>query len=764
MKRRLSSLGLVGVIVALAVSFSGCASKAERVAKLKASAQQYVALERYNEAIIQYRNALKLDPQSGELEYELAEAYSKNEQYQSAYDALTKALNIDPNMQKAQQAMGQFYLVAKQFAKATATANAILAKHPGDPEATILLANIDAVQNKTDAGIQRLQALLRVHDDSVAAHLSLGILSAASKNAAQARQQFERAVQLDPHSVAAYNDLASLDESQGDWSSAEAELRNDVRLNADSIPAHQALADFLSGRQRYAEAEPIYKTLVEMNHGSAQSQFTLASFYLAQGKTANAVALDKVIAHQFPTYLKASEQWAAIAANQHDYAQANQVLDTVLKASPNDEPALLLRASIQLAQKQAADALKTLATAQQVDPNNAQTAYEQGQAYQQQNDLDRAQDSYLQAAKLNPNLYGAQSALAELMLNAGHSDAALVYAQKMQALAPNQPQGYLLAGSALANLKQYAQAEANLKHFAVLAPASSLGPSRLGYLYLMQARTADANREFEQALHLDPGDTDALAGLLSLYQQQGQLAKAAPRIEAQMTAARAAHVPAATIANMENQLARTYSQLKQPAQAEATLQKSLQVDPNNFNTYALLGALYAQQNSFRQAQAAFTQAVAKNPASPGMWTLLGILDEQLQQPAQGEQAYLKALALDPNNGVANNNLASMYADRANDLDQALVLAQRAKRALPTIPSVNDTLGWIYVKQGVYQLAIPLLQQAVAAQPKASDFRYHLGAALYGAGRKPEARVQLDQAVRLDQGLARQSDVQQMLKN
>jgi Flp pilus assembly protein TadD len=231
-----------------------------------------------------------------------------------------------------------------------------------------------------------------------------------------------------------------------------------------------------------------------------------------------------------------------------------------------------------------------------------------------------------------------------------------------------------------------------------------------------------------------------------------------------MAAARAANVPAATIAAMENQLARTYSQLKQPVQAEATLQKSLEEDPNNFNTYALLGAIYAQQNSFPQAQAAFTQAVAKNPASPGMWTLLGILDEQLHQPAQGEQAYLKALALDPNNGVANNNLASLYADRAGDLDQALVLAQRAKRALPTIPNVSDTLGWIYVKQGVYQLAIPLLQQAVAAQPKAGDFRYHLGAALYGAGRKPEARAQLDQAVHLDQGLGQQADVQRMLRN
>ena len=136
----------------------------------------------------------------------------------------------------------------------------------------------------------------------------------------------------------------------------------------------------------------------------------------------------------------------------------------------------------------------------------------------------------------------------------------------------------------------------------------------------------------------------------------------------------------------------------------------------------------------------------------------------MNKPALAQQAYTHALAIDPNNGVADNNLASILTNDPQQLDKALVLAQRAKRVLPTVANVNDTLGWIYVNQNVYQLAIPLLQQAVSSDPNSTDFRVHLATALYRDGRKPEARTQLNQAIRLDKSLAQQASIQQMLKN
>jgi pentatricopeptide repeat protein len=98
--------------------------------------------------------------------------------------------------------------------------------------------------------------------------------------------------------------------------------------------------------------------------------------------------------------------------------------------------------------------------------------------------------------------------------------------------------------------------------------------------------------------------------------------------------------------------------------------------------------------------------------------------------------------------VAANNLAWIYVDRGEKLDEALGLAQRAKQRFPDRPEVSDTLGWIYVKQGLPRLAISPLQKSVEAAPKNALFQYHLGMAYAKAGKVPEARASLQEALRL----------------
>jgi len=753
-----------GLAAMLCLAAAGCARVDQREAKLEASAQSYVRQERYSEAIIQYRNAIKLKPNSAPLEYALGEVYTKNQQYQDAFAAFNKALSVQPAYEPAQLAVGEFYLVAKQYPKAAASAQLTLSQHPGDVSASILLANLDAAQGRAPAAIARLEALAQLHPESGPVRLTLGILYAVGGRHEDAQRQFQRAIALDPSSAMARNDLANLLSSQGDWKGAETVYRADVEQNRASVPARQALAAFLFARGRYTEAEPVYQSLVTLQNNSPQSQFALASFELAAGKPAAAEAIDQKLAREAPSFLAAREQWAQIAGQNQDYAQMNRVLDALLKDRPNDLNALLLRAGAQLNQRQPGPALETLAAAQRLNPNVARIAFETGEAYLQQSNFDRAQDSFTQAIGLDPRFIEAQAALAELTLDRGNSRAALGYAAQVQALAPRRPDGYLFAGNALANLRRLPEAATAFQHYAELAPGSSLGPSHLGYVYLMEKKLPDAESQFEQALRLNPSDTDALAGLVTSYQNAGQGAQALPRIQKQLALTEAAHAPASTLATIGNQLARAFVNQKRIPEAEASLRASLTKDPHNYNTYVLLGTLYAQENAFGPAQAQFTQAVAVNPNSAGLWTLLGMLDEQMQNPTAAEQAYTHAVAIDPNNGVADNNLAALYANRPGSLDQALVLAQRAKRALPNVADVSDTLGWIYTSQNLYQMAIPLLQQAVKGQPGSSGFRVHLATALFRDGRKPEAYAELHEAIRLDGSLKQRPDIQRMLNN
>jgi len=182
----------------------------------------------------------------------------------------------------------------------------------------------------------------------------------------------------------------------------------------------------------------------------------------------------------------------------------------------------------------------------------------------------------------------------------------------------------------------------------------------------------------------------------------------------------------------------------------------------------MLGALYVQEKALDRAITEFEAGAKLNPGNAGVWTELGSLYSDVGQSDRAQQSYEKALQINPTLGVAANNLAWLLCekkgsdlDRAPNLARALDLARRAKVAMPQVATVSDTLGWIYYQRGLYGLAIPVLQEAVREEPRNADYRLHLAASLWQGGKKPEARSELQAALRLDDSLRQRPEVQQI---
>jgi Flp pilus assembly protein TadD len=91
-----------------------------------------------------------------------------------------------------------------------------------------------------------------------------------------------------------------------------------------------------------------------------------------------------------------------------------------------------------------------------------------------------------------------------------------------------------------------------------------------------------------------------------------------------------------------------------------------------------------------------------------------------------------------------NNLA--YILLAQGDARALEYAERAHKLAPTNPSIGDTLGWVLVEQGQLEQGIRHLRDARFRDPASPEIRYHLAEALSRAGRKDEARRELEPAV------------------
>jgi Flp pilus assembly protein TadD len=111
--------------------------------------------------------------------------------------------------------------------------------------------------------------------------------------------------------------------------------------------------------------------------------------------------------------------------------------------------------------------------------------------------------------------------------------------------------------------------------------------------------------------------------------------------------------------------------------------------------------------------------------------------------------YRQALDLNPENGIAANNLAFLMLEHHGDLQTALGLAVKARRAMPNSPIVLDTVGWAYYHNGDYWTASKVLTTAVSLNPNNASAQYHLGRSLQRLRDWTNARNHCERALELD---------------
>ena len=97
---------------------------------------------------------------------------------------------------------------------------------------------------------------------------------------------------------------------------------------------------------------------------------------------------------------------------------------------------------------------------------------------------------------------------------------------------------------------------------------------------------------------------------------------------------------------------------------------------------------------------------------------------------------------------ASAELAWVYVQFLGDVQEAQRYAEMALQMVPDDPSIADTLGWIYYKQGKYNEAVTEFKKSIEKLPENPTIRYHLGAAYMKLDDKASAKPHLERAVKL----------------
>src|SRR5687767_224551 len=159
-----------------------------QVAKMRhvAKGDAYMTEGKYSSAVVEYRNALKIDPKLGEARYKLAKAYDRTDRKSDAVKEYLRAADLMPDRADVQLDAAQLRLNAGDFETARTHAQTALKADPKSVDAQLALAYALAGLKDTPAAIRELEQAMQIGPEDSRPYASLGTLEATRGNPAAA--------------------------------------------------------------------------------------------------------------------------------------------------------------------------------------------------------------------------------------------------------------------------------------------------------------------------------------------------------------------------------------------------------------------------------------------------------------------------------------------------------------------------------------------------------------------------------------------------
>ena len=597
---------------------------------------------------------------------------------------LTKAVQLSSDLPLARLQLAQLYVQRGEPTKALTTLEPLL---EGGSDAEALGVAAAAYWQRGDT--QKAEALftqaLRIKPDDRRFRAGLALLHLSGEHAMTGFDELESVAKSDPGIT---TDLALIDAHllRKEYAPAlQAVDRIDTRLPNKALPAK------LRGR-----------------------------ILLIKGDTAAARASFEQALARDATDLAATEMLAALDLREKGTAAAEQRIQKLLDAQPDNALALADLARLKERAGEKKDDIVALL-------NKAITA--------------------------SPTEQAPRLQLINYQLRQKDSQAALTTAQGAVAALPDSlelTEAFARALAATGNVNQAVVAYRKLALARPRAPEPYMG---MADAYLATGAKEDAIRSLKRALELVPNYLPAQQKLIPLDIAGGHRDEAiaiAHDVQKQ-------HPTWAVGWSFEADAQASASNWKA---AEALYRTALEKE-GAAGVAEKLNYCLLQEGQRAQAAAQADAWIKNHPQDVAFALYLGTQALIEKNIPEADRRFQQALKMKPDDPLAMISLA-WTAGKLNR-PEALELAQRANKMVPNRPSFMDTLAMVLAqrKGSDLQRAIEIQKQVVAMQPQTPEFRLSLARMYIDAGDKVMARQELDGLARLGSKFADQNEVSRL---
>ena len=636
-------------------------------------------------------------------------------QTNAALRYLRQILVVIPDHRPTLMQAATIHYDAGEFTQAAEYVERLLAIDPGNAEYQRMRGAIQLAAGHLDTGFSNLEdvEIADYTDPNLLALLGTAYLRHGKIE--QGTESLKRALELDPKSVPIRTQLAFSRMRAGEFTKALDELAEIRQDDPDFILAAVLQTFGHAALKQNDRAFAITDELIKSNPDAAIVRNLRGYLHAALGEDAAARKDFEAAITSEPAFFPAYFNLARLAIKDGNHTQAVKVLQQVLDQDANQAEALLYLAVIKQREDDQDGAAKLWMQAAEHNPDSIEPRVFLSRHFRRNGDVAKAKRFAEEAFQVGPYVPAAQFEFATLKLFAGEAAEAGPAIEALIERFPSAAEPLELKARAQEMTGDLGSLKDTLQQLIELSPTSPQPRVAMARLHLQQGEFAEARKQADALREDKRFAAEGFDLLGDVHYAEGSLSEAAKAYE-------------------------------KSHELKATSQSLLKLNA-------------VKRRLGGEGSAMLDEWLSTNPNDAGVRMVKATSDLEEGKTETAVANYEKVLESAPDNIVALNNLAWLYAEQ--DDPRAIEFAKRAHDIAPARPEISDTYGWILFRAGNLEQALDLLQKAAAGDGENADIRFHLASALAATGSNGKALEHLDAILSDDAQFSTRADAEEL---
>lgn len=622
-----------------------------------------------------------------------AKRYEESGDHKSAIIQLKNVLQQNPDNSEARYLLGAIYNKTGDFQSAEKELRKALSlgMDAGKvlPELGKTLLSLGAYQKILDETKELADKTKSAQILTLRGNAQLGL-----GKASEAKALFEQALGQNPDSADALIGLAKYSLLQRDMEAAANFSEQAVSRSPQNVDAWLFKGDLLRMQGKSGEALAAYDQVVKLKPNASVAYINKAFIEIGTGKF-EAAKGDIDAARKIGPSLMVFYTQALLDFSQQKPAAALESLQQILSKAPEHMPSVLLAGAVQVALGSMPQAEQHLKHYLEKDPGNVY----------------------------------ARKLLASVLLKNGETKRAIEILSPSLKNVKEDPQLFALAGEAYMQARDFAKATEYFEKASDIAPKSAMLHTALSMSRLGQGESVAAISELEKATKLDPKSPRAGVLLVMTHLRLKEFDKALAAVK--VLEKENPHNPL-----IQNLRGGVYLGKNEVANARASFEKALTIQPNYFPAIANLARLDIQDKKPDAARKRFEAVLEKDKKNSEVMAALAGLAFSQGQNQKATEWLERAMQANPDVLQPAILLGSHYL-RLGEKQKALALAKKLQGAHPNEPMALDLLAKTQLANNDKAAALENYIKLATLQPESPLAQFNI-ASIHMAMQNPSA--------------------------